>query len=151
LTICSSEKRAFALHGALLIGAFTSDQGWEQIVVVIIGVLFAAFTMLVKEHFAQIFLLRLFQALEVETHINSLVSPNGGPLLTTFKRLEQLLVKIPTERSISFDNLGEKYQLPQGYVGTKIHGKNSFFVEQMFCSIVVFVWSLVLIKVIIGN
>jgi hypothetical protein len=139
----------FTLHGALLVGVFTAQQGWEQIAVAIVGLLLAAFTIVVSEHFAQIFLLRVFQALEIETHINTLITPNHKPLLTTFKRSEQLLIKKPTERSIRFDNLGDEYQLPQGGTGTKIHGKHPLFVERMLGFFIVFVWCLILVKVII--
>jgi hypothetical protein len=132
-----------ALHGVLLIGAFTVSQQWEQIAVAITGVLLGVFTLIVSEHFAQIFLLRVFQALEIETHINSFFSSNENPLLTTFKRSEQLLIGKPTKGSISFDNLGQEYRLPKGFIGTKIHAQHPFFVERTLCLFVFLMWCIV--------
>ena len=136
----------FALHGGLLAAVFTLAAHWAQITLAITGLLFSLLTVATIEHFIQIFLLRLFQAREVELRVNEV----AGDVLTTFKRVHALLVQHPRSRTIHFEHLSAAHSLPQGWLGTLVHRQAVFVIERALGLFVVVLWLIIAITQVVG-
>jgi hypothetical protein len=129
----------FALHGGLLAAVFSVGAYTAKIVLAVTGFLFSLLTVATIEHFIQIYLLRLFQAREVEIRINT----SAGAVLSTFERIHALLVGRPGPRSISFDHLSAAHSLPQGWLGTFILRQKVFVIERALGLFVVLLWLII--------
>jgi len=126
----------FALHGGLLAAIFTLENRWAQFTVALVGLLFALFTVATIEHFIQIYLLRLFQARDIESHINSL----ADGVLTTFSRIHELFLHQARRGSIRFGHLPNSDTLPSGFFGTFIHQQKVFVIERALGAFVIVLW-----------